>query len=165
MWTHLGRFLGLVGIVVFSSMPLSAQPTADELTVRPGDTITWTVSPPHQLRFGGSVTHSGAPLALTPFATVQTILDLNPAMTPGTDGIALGPTGAGAKVTATVKSSAAAGSEFFFTCGFGPHNNLMVTVPLKIAAASGPPRQIEIMSAMPPRWVLKTATGDKNLNR
>ena len=165
MWTFLARFLGTIGLIVVGSMPLSAQPTADELTLRPGDTITWTVSPPHQLRFGGSVTHNGAPLPLTPFATVQTLLDLNPALTAGADGIALGPTGVGTKVTATVKSSATAGSEFFFTCGFGPHNNLMVTIPFKIAAASGPPRQIEIMSAMPPRWVLKTATGDKNLNR
>lgn len=167
MVRHLAQTLTFAAILALNSMPVFAQeppPTAEELTLRPGDTITWTVNSPHKVRFGGTVTHNNAPLALTPFADVQNILDLNPALTAGTDGIALGPTGTDAKVTATVKSSASAGAEFFFTCGFGPHTSLMVTVPFKIAAANGqPPRQIEIVSAGPPRWLLKTATGDKKL--
>jgi hypothetical protein len=69
-------------------------------------------------------------------------------------------------VKATVKSSATAGAEFFFTCGFPPHNALMTTVSFKIAAPNGQPaRQVEIVSANPPKWVLKTAGGDKDLKR
>jgi hypothetical protein len=179
MWL-LVRLLSLAVVLVVGSTPLFAQeppPDSAELILRPNDTITWTVSGPHRLRFGGSVSHGGAPLALTTFADVQNILDLNPTLTADGSGVALGPTapaGGEVKVTGKVKASAAAGAEFFFTCGFPPHNGLMVTRSFKIAAADGQPaRQIEIVAAphVPPppgggpRWLLKTAAGDKNLTR
>jgi hypothetical protein len=108
---------------------------------------------------------------------VQQLLDLDASVTPGADGIALGPTapsGGEAKVTGKVKTSAQAGAEFFFTCGFPPHNGPMVTRSFKIAAADGQPgRQIEIVAgphvppppAGGPRWLLKTAAGDRLLAR
>lgn len=163
------RIFAALGMLALASTPLVAQdvaPTAEELTLRPGDTITWTLNQPHRLRFGGSVTHAGASLPLTPFADVRNLLDLNPAPTPGPDGTAVSQTGADVKVTGTVKASASAGAEFFFTCGFPLHSNGMVTVPFKIAASNGqPPRTVEIVSSGPARWLLKTTSGDKNLNR
>lgn len=161
--------LGLVGLLAIGGGPLMAQaesaPTADELTLRPGDTITWAPASPHRVRFGGTVTHQGAQLPLTTFAAVENLIEITPKLTPDANGIALA--GVGEKVTASVKSTAAPGEEFFFTCGFPPHTGMMVTVAFKIAAAAAgqPARNIEIVSANPPRWLLKTPAGDKSLNR
>jgi hypothetical protein len=160
--------VSLLALLAAGATPVSAQeppPTPAELTLRPGDTITWSTSGPHRLRFGGTVTHGGANLSLTPFADVQKVLDLNPALSAGPDGVAMG--GVGATVTATVKANAATQgvAEFFFTCGHVPHNGIMVTVPFKIDASGGQPaRNLQIVSANPPRWVLKDAP-DKNMNR
>jgi plastocyanin len=154
--------------------PLWAQepaPTPTELTLRPGDTITWTPEPPHRVRFGGSVTHGGT-LALTPFAEVEKILDITPKLTAGADGIARA--GTGEKVTAKVKADAdkAGVPEFFFTCGFDPHRNIMVTRSFTIAPSTGQPaRDVQIgpPDSGTPRWILHTtpgnAAGDKNLTR
>lgn len=165
----IARILGTLGILALVSTPLFAQdttPTPEDLTLRPGDKIIWTADAPHRLRFGGSVTHAGTPLPLTPFADVQNLLDLEPKLTAGPDGIALGPTGSAVKVTATVKASASAGAEFFFTCGFPPHGGPMVTVPFKIAASNGqPPRTVEIVASGSARWRLATASGEKSLTR
>jgi plastocyanin len=156
------------GLLAIGVPPASAQepvPTPAELTLHPGDTITWTTSGPHRLRFGGSVTHNGAPLTLTSFADVQKVLDITPPLTADAQGIARAPSGT--TVTAKVKTDAATQgvSEFFFTCGFDPHKDLMVTVSFQIAASSGDaPRTLQINSANPPRWVLKD-TPDKNLTR
>jgi hypothetical protein len=167
----LASVLGLVGLLVLDSTQLLAQaeppPTPDDLTLRPGDTITWTVNTPHKVRFGGSVSFNNASLDLTPFKDVQNILDLDPALTADDDGIALGPTGTNVKVTGKVKATASAGAQFFFTCGFPQHSDIMVTVAFTVAAPNGQPaRNIEIVSKGGPiRWVLKTAAGDRNLNR
>jgi hypothetical protein len=167
----IARILGTLGILALVSTPLFAQdtaPTPEDLTLRPGDKIIWTSDSPHRLRFGGSVTHAGAPLPLTPFVDVQNLLDLDPVLTAGPDGIALGPVtpGVSVKVTATVKASASAGAEFFFTCGFLPHSNGMVTVSFKIAASNGQPtRTVEIVASGPARWRLATASGEKILTR
>src|SRR5690349_1253541 len=97
-----------------------ASPTPEELTLHPGDTLTWTTTAPHQLRFGGSVTHGG-PLALTPWTDVQKVLDVQQSPTVDGQGVARWPSGT--PVTATVKADAATSTvkEFFFTCGFNPH--------------------------------------------
>jgi hypothetical protein len=169
MTKNLLAALGLTALLTVGLGPLLAQepaPTQDDLTLRPGDTITWAPSPPHRVRFGGTVSHNGN-LALTPFADVQKVLNISPALVADAQGVALGDTGA--TVTATVKSDAATSgvSEFFFTCGFPPHTGMMVTVPFKVAPpiAGQPPRNVQIVSANPPRWVLKTAQGDKKLTR
>jgi plastocyanin len=165
---------GFLIAAVATLVPVSAQepaPTPAELTLRPGDTITWTPDPPHRVRFGGSVAHGGT-LALTPFAEVEKILDITPKLTAGSDGIARA--GTGEKVTATVKADAdkAGVPEFFFTCGFPAHPDIMVTVSFKIAAAAGQPaRDVRISPADSgtPRWLLHTtpgnAAGDRKLTR
>ena len=151
-----------------AATPLFAQeppPTAEELTLHPGDTITWTPSSPHRLRFGGTVTHGGSSLTLTAFADVQKVLNISPSLTVDSDGIALG--GTGETINATVKSDAATSgvTQFFFTCGFPFHTGLMVTLPFTIQANSGQtPRNIQLVSANPPRWVLKDSP-DKKLTR
>lgn len=153
------NMLALPGLVSAQEPP----PTLDELTLRPGDTITWSPTAPHRLRFGGTVTHNNIEVKLTPFSDVQKILDVSPALKADAQGVALAETGA--KVTAKVKADAATSgvSEFFFTCGFTPHTGLMVTVPFKIAPSKGEPaRNVEIVSANPPRWILKS---DKKLTR
>ena len=142
-------FVGFVAsLVLLTGTHISAvaqnAPTPDELTLRPGDTITWTVNGPHRLRFGGTV----GSVVLPPFDEVTKLLDLDPALTADANGVAIGPS---TPVKATVKSSATAGAEFFFTCGFPPHNAVMTTVSFKIAAPNGQPaRQVEIVSANPP---------------
>jgi hypothetical protein len=155
-------------LLTLFAVPVPAQtgPTPEELTLRPGDTLTWTTAAPHRLRFGGTVTHDGKPLSLTSFADVQKILDLSPAPTVDAQGIARWL--AGAKVTAKVKTDAAKQDvkEFFFTCGFDPHATIMTTVSFTIAAAgAAPPRMVDISSGNPPRWVMKTPSGDKDLKR
>lgn len=154
-------------ILAISMGQLSAQespPSSEDLTIRPGDTITWSPVG-HQVRFGGSVTHNGATLALTPIDAVKKVLDLNPPP-PNPEPAGFVRYDHGVKVVATVRADAATSgvSEFFFTCGFDPHFDLMVTVPFKIQPADGQPtRNVEIVSADPPRWVLKTPQGDKIL--
>jgi hypothetical protein len=161
----LASVVGLAGLLVLGSAPLLAAeppPPADQLILHLGDTITWTPTSPHQLRFGGSVRFNNQPLQLTSFAVVQGILDFNPpAPPPDKDGIVKWP--AGTKVTGTVKQTATVGGQFFFTCGFPQHSNVMVTVPFTVATASGAPGNREIKSANGPiRWVLD---GKYDLNR
>jgi hypothetical protein len=109
-------------------------------------------------------------LSLTPFADVQKVLgDFNPNLSADAGGIATTAQG-GVKVTAKVKADAATSgvSEFFFTCGFLPHSNQMVTVSFKIAPSTGQaPRNVQIVSAPDPplRWVLQTTPGDPKGDR
>ena len=174
-------FLGALGafamLAATSGVTLAAeeQPASPaELTLRIGDTITWKPETPHRLRFGGSVTHNG-PLALTKFSDVQKVLEnFDPPPPPaGADGVVSWPV---TKVTAKVKADAGppAVTEFFFTCGFGPHNGPMVTATFKVEPAlpGQSARNIQIVSAhdnAPIRWVLQTtpgsATGDRSLRR
>ena len=134
-------------------------PTPEELTLRPGDTITWTPSRPHRLRFGGTTTVDGEPVVLTPFSEVSRILEaFDPPLTANSDDIALGPTGT--PVSAKVRADAPLQDirEFFFTCGFRPHVTRMVTVPFTIAPAAEDyaPRHFQISTANGPlRWLLK----------
>jgi hypothetical protein len=161
------RVLSLLGTLAVGLGLLSAQepaPTPDDLTLRPGDTITWSPSPPHRVRFGGTVTHNNTAVQLTPFADVQKVLDINPPLSADPQGVTLAEVGA--TVTAKVKNDAATAGvpEFSFTCGFPPHTGLMVTIPFKIMPSDGrPARNIQIVSANPPRWILKAE--DKNLTR
>ena len=157
-----GLFIGL--------QPLSAQTppaTADDLTLRPGDTITWAPTAPHKLRLGGPpVTHSGAQVTLTPFTDVLKVLDVTPTLTADAQGIATTP--GVTQVTATVRPDAATSgvTAFNFTCGFPPHYGLMVTVPFKIVPKSNPPqpaKSLQIVPASGPIWVLKTPQGDRRL--
>jgi hypothetical protein len=158
------------GVFLIEPGPLSAQvtpPTPEDLTLRPGDTITWTPSAPHKVRLGGpAVTHGGKPVALTPFSDVQKILTLQPALTADAQGIATTP--GTTPVTATVKQDAVISGVpgFNFTCGFVPHYGLMVTVPFTITAQSSPaqpPKTLQIVPANGPIWILKTPQGDKRL--
>ena len=178
MWkTFLGALGAFAMLAATSGVTLAAeeQPASPaELTLRIGDTITWTPETPHRLRFGGSVTHNG-PLALTKFSDVQKVLENfdPPPPLAGADGVVSWPV---TKVTAKVKADAGppAVTEFFFTCGFGPHNGPMVTATFKVEPAlpGQPARNIQIVSAhdnAPIRWVLQTtpgsATGDRSLRR
>src|SRR5262249_7599853 len=144
--------------------PLSLTP--DDLTLRPGDTIRWPPSPPHRVRFGGTVTHNNTSITLTSFSDVQKVLDISPPLSADPQGVAVA--AAGATVTAKVKDNAATGGvpAFFFTCGFPPHTGLMVTVPFTIAQSDGRPvRNVQIVSGDPHKWLLKTPQGDKDLLR
>jgi hypothetical protein len=170
----LGAF-AMIAATSGAALAAEEQPASPaELTLRVGDTITWTPEGPHRLRFGGSVNHNG-PLALTKFSDVQKVLEnFDPPPPPaGADGVVSWPS---IPVTAKVKADAGtpAVTEFFFTCGFGPHNNPMVTATFKLEPAmpGQPPRNVQIISAhdnAPVRWVLQTtpgnATGDRSLRR
>ena len=184
--TALG-ILSALAMLAANSGSLSAaeEPPASaaELTLHVGDTITWTpeAGSQHRLRFGGTVTlDGGATLELTKFTDVQKVLDnFNPAPpSADPDGVVSWP--AATPVTAKVKADTGtpAVTEFFFTCGFGPHTGRMVTVPFKIVpAVSGQPaRNVQIVSvhgapspSNPLRWILQTkpgdSTGDRSLRR
>jgi len=159
--------LSLLGTLALSLGLPSAQepaPTPDDLTLRPGDTITWSPSMPHRVRFGGTVTHNNTQVTLTPFSDIQKVLEFSSPLSADPQGVALADSGVA--ITAKVKSDAATSGvpEFFFTCGFIGHTGLMVTIPFKITPSDGrPARNIQIVSANPPRWILKGE--DKNLNK
>jgi hypothetical protein len=52
----------------------------------------------------------------------------------------------------------------FLHMRFEAHWDLMVTVSFKIQPSNGQPaRNVEIVAANPPHWVLKTPQGDKTL--
>ena len=162
--------LGLSAIGLASFLAQEPPPTAQDLTLHPGDKITWTPAAPHRVRFGGSVNFNNAPLALTPFSDVSKILkDFNPPLTADAQGVAIAPTAT--KLTATVSETAPASgvSGFFFTCGFPPHSPVMVTVGFKVEPSppGSQPRDIQIISGPngPVRWLLKSADGNKNLTR
>lgn len=170
MLKHFLRPLTVLAILAATSgsLPAAEEPLASaaELTLRVDDTITWTPTGPHKVRFGGTVMHNGVSLPLTPFVDVQRVLtDITPALTPDANGVATTP-GGGVKVTAKVKADTGtpAITEFFFTCGFAPHSNAMVAASFKIAPKvdGEPPRNIQIVSASdsPLRWVLQTTPGD-----
>ena len=159
-------------LLTLSPARLAAQepaPTPEDLTLRPGDTVTWTPSRPHLVRFGGTVNIGGESLTLTPFADVTQVLeDFSPRLTAGPNGIATAP--AGASVSATVRDDAPSHevSEFFFTCGFRPHVNRMVTVSFTIAPSieGHAPRTIQIESANGPfRWLLRIDDRTLDLTR
>ena len=151
--------------------------TDEELTLRPGDTITWSPGNPHRIRFGGSVMHSGNAIRLPSFQNVQKVLDLvlMPATPPFEVAGEVAKSGTTPqKVVATVKADAhmAGVMELFFTCGFNDvHANNMVTVAFKFAApAPGQRRDVEITTAPEPgppnhRFLLKTPAGEKKLTR
>jgi plastocyanin len=149
MWKQVSGALALVAILAVASTSAVAQneppPTAEELTLRPGDTIRWTPGPAHEVQFGGG--------ALTPFSTVQSILNLPSTLTPDANGVALA--GQGTVLNATVKATAAPGATFNFTCGI---HNEMVALPFKVeaAAAGQAPRNVQIVTASNPlRWILR----------
>ena len=141
-------------------------PTAEDLTLRPGDTVMWNPSGPHLLRFGGTVNVGGESITLTPFADVVQLLEhFDPPLTVAANGIAMAPRGT--PVSATVRDDAPSQevTQFFFTCGFRPHVNRMVTIPFTIApiVEGRAPRDIQIATANGPfRWVLRI--GDRTLN-
>jgi hypothetical protein len=183
--------LALLGMLVVVPAPLLAAeisdpPTTDELTLRPGDKITFSPQTVHRIRFGGKVRPSAVKfptnnnVQLHSFATIKKVLDFAP-MTPDfqvTGDIAKA--GQAQKVVATVKADAHTQgvSEISFTCGFNDsHADDMVTISFKIAAPLPPPappapapaaRNVEITSTNNPpppnhRFLLKTSAGEKSL--
>jgi signal peptidase I len=169
--------ISALGVLTFGSMSLLAQPapTGDDLTLHPGDTITFSPLTVHRVRFGGSVTQNNANLSLTSFGDIQKVLNIDPISPPFETVGDFVRAGQGQKVTATVKPDALTSGvpEFLFTCGFNQtHANEMVTVSFKIVAAPAgtPQRQVQITTNNDPpapnhRWVLKTPGGDKSLTR
>src|SRR5687768_16168175 len=79
------RAVCLAGISLFLTGPLYAQekpPAAEDLILRPGDTITWLPSAPHRVRFGGTVQTKSGPVTLTPFEDIKNLLDISPTLSP-----------------------------------------------------------------------------------
>jgi hypothetical protein len=158
----------LLSFLIFTSAlnlalePLLAQPapTDQDLTLRPGDRLSWSPSAPHRVQFGG--TPGG--ITLTPYSNVQKVLDISPPLT--TDPQRIARAAPGATVNATVKADAATSgvAAFNFTCGTHPAQ--MITMSFKIAPASSgqQPRNVEVITANPLRWILKTDHGDLDLN-
>jgi hypothetical protein len=172
---------GVVATIAIASAIVQAAeiptpPTDEELRLRPGDTITWSPSNLHRIRFSGTVVHKGNMITLPPFGMVKQVPDLvlMPASPPFEE---MGNVAKSAtfpqKVIATVKANADTQGvmELFFTCGFNDiHANNMVTRSFKFAApVPGQHREVEIITAGlgPPdhRFLLKTPAGEKNLTR
>jgi plastocyanin len=148
MFKRLLAGIGFVVMLATGPTGLSAQPapSPEDLTLHPGDTITWTPGPPHGVQFGGVQ-------GVSAFTAVKAILDFGNANLPESPpGVAKG--GQNVVVNATVKADAAVGAVFNFTCQV--HNN-MISLPFKIAAAvPGQKRDVQIVGATGPnRWVIK----------
>jgi hypothetical protein len=165
--------LSLLGMLAVGPTPTWAQepaPSKEELTLRPGDTITWRPSSVHRVRFGGKVRST---LRLTPFADVKQVLDFSPITPPFSVDQDFVRGESAQKVTATVNANAQTSGvpDFFFTCGFSDdHADDMVTVPFTIASplpTPGQPRNVEIITTNNPkhRWLLKTSAGNRTLTR
>ena len=171
MRTHRLRLIAVVLLLIGLTVTLPAHntPTPEELTLRPGDTVTWIPAPQHSLRFGGNVTHNGKPLALTAPADIEALLtNFKPPLPPkpksGEDTRVFRP---GEKVTATVSADAAKHkvAEFFFTCGVHPNPMVTMSFVIKPAGADQMPRTVEIDGGPGFVWFLKTPTGNKSLKR
>src|SRR5258708_4661734 len=84
--------LSLVGVLALAPPLLAAEipgpPTDEELTLRPGDTITWSPASVHRIRFGGKVRTNAADfptnnnVQLPSFTDVKKVLDIT--LTPAT---------------------------------------------------------------------------------
>lgn len=173
--------LSLIGMLALAPPLLAAEiatpPTEEELTLRPGDTITWSPSGVHRIRFGGKVRPNATDfptnnnVQLPSFTDVKKVLNITP-ITPDFDVDGdVAKAGGAQKVVATVRDNAQTLGvpALIFTCGFSNgHANDMVTVSFKFAAAAAPPapRNIEIITAnggATHRFLLKTPAGEKNL--
>jgi hypothetical protein len=180
--------LAFVGMLALVREPVQAAeiptpPTDDELTLRPGDTITWSPASVHRVRFGGKVRPNTTDfptnnnVQLLSFTDVKKVLNIAP-ITP--DFVVTGDiakAGQAQKVVATVKADAHTQGvpALIFTCGFSDgHADDMVTVSFKFAPPLPAPapasRNIEIITANGPpppgaihRFLLKTAAGEKSL--
>lgn len=182
--------LGFVGMLALVPGPIQAAeiptpPTDQELTLRPGDTITWSPSSVHRVRFGGKVRPDSADfptnnnVQLPSFTDVKKVLDIAPIAPDWTITGDIAKAGQAQKVVATVKANAhtLGVPELIFTCGFSDgHADDMVTVSFKFApplpAPAPAPRNIEIITANGPppsgaihRFLLKTGAGEKSLTR
>ena len=151
MLNAISRLAAIVGVALIAVAPAFAQdgPTAEDLTLHPGDTITWTPIGPHRVQFGGD--------DVTPFSEVETILEsIEPELTANADDVAGAPIGT--VVTATVRADAAEGAQFNFTCGV--HPAVMVTVPFVVGTAmeGQEPRDVQIRSSGF-AWVLEKDGG------
>jgi hypothetical protein len=180
--------LSLIGMLALAPPLLAAEipgpPTDEELTLRPGDTITWSPDSVHRIRFGGKVRTNTAKfptnnnVQLPSFTDVKKVLDIAP-IDPDFEVTGdIAKAGQLQKVVAKVRANAhtLGVPGLIFTCGFSPsHGDDMVTVSFKFAAPLPPapapaPRNIEIITAdgAPPpnaihRFLLKTAAGEKSL--
>jgi hypothetical protein len=127
--------------------------TPADRVVKQGDTITFTMSTAHSLRFGGSIDDgaTGKPVPLTPVEKIKTLLQFKPDIPAG------GEFEAGATITTTVLATAAPGEEFRFACGI--HLGDMLSEPLKIEAAGAASQSFAIRAAGGFKWLLKKPDG------
>jgi hypothetical protein len=178
--------LSLMGALAMAPPVRAAEiqtpPTDEELTLRPGDTITWSPSSVHRVRFGGKVRPDNTDfptnnnVQLPSFAGVKKVLDIAPINPDWAVTGDIAKAGQAQKVVATVRANAhtLGVPELIFTCGFSDgHADDMLTVSFKFAAPAvpaAPPRNVEITTTNDPpppnhRFLLKTAAGEKNLTR
>jgi len=142
---------------LLSAAPTWAQPTDQDRTVRPGDSIEWFGRAPHRVQFGGS--GGSPPGPLTPLADVDKILTFIPPLTEDQPGVGESPTGGTPMLRATVKDDAAAAgvASFVFTCG--QHPGEMKSLPFTVAPKDGQPNRTLIIRAVGLDWMLDTVRG------
>ena len=146
--------LAVWAIAASLSSPSDAQPTPEQLTVRPGDKIIWT-----DTTMGHVVIFGGLP-ALKPLADVQKVLTFDPPLS--VDGPAgVSPQGGNPMLTATVKADALASGVTGFNFGCAVHPGSMISRAFTIAPSNGqPPREHKIRArSNPNNWELETAAG------
>jgi plastocyanin len=134
-------------------------PTPDDLTLRPGDTITWS-GPGHVVQFGGSA----AGVTLTPLADVQKILTFTPPLDVN-DGAGFSTKDQVPLVTAKLNANAdqQGVSAFDFICAI--HAPLMHSRPFTVAPKAGHLDRTVKIKAVGTSWMLETAHGDVLLDK
>lgn len=138
-----------------------AGPTPEDLTLRPGDTITWS-GLGHVVQFGGSV----AGVTLTPLSDVQKVLSFTPALDISQDGKSGFSTKdqtplVSAKVNANADQQGV--SAFDFICVI--HAPSMHSKPFTIAPKDGHADRVVKIKSAGTRWMLETAHGDVRLDQ
>src|ERR1700694_1072786 len=143
-----------------------AGPTPEDLTLRPGDTITWS-GPGHVVQFGGSAAGGTTlPPPLTPLSDVQKVLSFTPALELSSDGKSGFSTKdqtplVSAKVNANADQQGV--SAFDFICVI--HAPSMHSKPFTIAPKDVHADRVVKIKSAGTKWMLETAHGDVRLDQ
>lgn len=147
---------GLLAFIIAALLPIPgvAQPTPEQLTLRPGDKIIWIdASGGHLVMFGGLAN-------LRPLADIEKVLTFDPPLSIS-DQTGVSQQGGDPMLTATVKLDAAQSgvADINFTCA--AHPGSMRSRPFTIAPTNGQPlRELKIHArSNPNNWELETSSG------
>jgi hypothetical protein len=139
-----------LGLLVLAPAPGFAQPTPEDLTIRPDDKIEWTAPSPHFLRVGAT--------GLTPLSDVNKILSFSPPLDKKPGDVAEGKSDVVVTGTVLPDADKQGVPTFVFTCGQHPAG--MLSRPFTVAArAREAVKTLRIRAEAGQKWMLKREDG------